>query len=118
MEGFHTNDPRITHLRHSTILEMLRAHCDEANEDRNVVDLVTKLLVWEPGQRWSADQALEHVCWDPIMQGRDESTKNVEATEAGPSQVKKNKANNVNSSPDSKCTLSKEALARNSVSHG
>jgi hypothetical protein len=29
-DGYRTNNPQITHNRHSAILEMLRAHCDEA----------------------------------------------------------------------------------------
>ena len=67
-DGFSTNDPRITHNRHSAMLEMLRARCDKVTEDEPLVDLVSKLLVWEPEQRWSADQALDHHCWDPIRQ--------------------------------------------------
>ena len=31
-----------------------------------LVDLVSKLLVWKPQDRWSAEQALKHECWLPI----------------------------------------------------
>ena len=33
-----------------------------------LVDLVSKLLVWNPQDRWSAAQALEHPCWLPIQE--------------------------------------------------
>lgn len=68
LDGYHINNPQITRNRHMAILEMLRAHCYKITEDEPLVDLLSKLLVWEPEGRWSAEQALEHVCWDPISQ--------------------------------------------------
>lgn len=69
-DGFRGNNPPITRNRHAAILEMLRAHCEEAVEDKPLVDLASKLLAWEPAQRPSAVEALEHKCWNPIMQKR------------------------------------------------
>lgn len=67
------NNPRITRNRHAAILEMLHAHCERAAEDALLVDLATKLLTWRAAERWSAAQALEHECWAPIMQNREEN---------------------------------------------
>ena len=67
-----SNNPQITHNRHAAILIMLRDHCGKAAEDKPLVDLVSKLLVWEPEKRWSADQALEHECWNTIIHGQEE----------------------------------------------
>ena len=64
----HTN-PQITRNRHVAMLEMLRAHSQMTPEDKPLTDLATKLLAWEPQQRWSAAQALEHDCWSPIISG-------------------------------------------------
>jgi len=60
--------PKITHDRHTEILNMLRAHRDDTREDAPLVDLVLKLLEWDPEQRYSAEQALEHHCWNLTMQ--------------------------------------------------
>ena len=74
-DGFHSNDPEITHNRHSAILEMLHAHSDETVKDKPLVDLVSKLLVWDPKECWSAHQALEHECWDTITQKSEEENR-------------------------------------------
>lgn len=64
----------ITPTRHSTILGRLRAHSQMSSEDEPLVDLVSKLLKWDPKERWSAEQALQHRCWDEIVQeGREDS---------------------------------------------
>ncbi len=71
-DGYQPNHPHITPDRHSAILKMLRAHCSRATEDKPLVDLVSKLLVWDPENRWSADQALKHECWNRMSQGQGE----------------------------------------------
>ena len=68
---FYGNSP-ITPARHSEILRMLRFHCSQMSEDEPLVDLVFKLLVWKPEERWSAEQALLHDCWSPITQQQGE----------------------------------------------
>lgn len=69
-DGDRGNNPPITRNRHAAILGMLRAHCQKAAEDAPLVDLATKLLTWQPAERWSAAQALEHECWAPIMRNQ------------------------------------------------
>ena len=61
-------NPRITHDRHAAILEMLDDHGKKTPEDRLLADLASKLLAWLPQDRWSADQALEHECWNPLTE--------------------------------------------------
>ena len=95
-DDFYTNDPRITHNRHSAILEMLRAHVNKITEDEPLADLVSKLLVWEPEQRLSACRALEHHCWDSITQ--DERKDSVQEE---PSQTKRNQLPNASSKDNS-----------------
>ena len=41
------------------------------SDGKLLVDLVSKLLVWRPQDRWSAEQALEHQCWLPISLEQD-----------------------------------------------
>ena len=72
---------QITEHQHSKILQMLRIHCRHMSEDEALVDLVFKLLVWKPEERWSAEQALQHHCWSPITQ--QEEKKNVAVEETG-----------------------------------
>ena len=93
LDGYRTNNPRITRNRHIAILDMLHAHCNTVTEDEPLVDLVSKLLVWEPEGRWSADQALEHVCWDPLIQGQDERKAHRDNAEEGPSEAKRTQLN-------------------------
>lgn len=64
---FYENVP-ITRARHLVILDFLREHCRIASEDESLVDLVSKLLVWDPEKRWSAEQALQHDCWNSLLQ--------------------------------------------------
>ncbi len=64
----HGIDHRITHHRHTAILKRLCAHRDDTHEDAPLVDLVFKLLEWDTEQRYSAEQALEHHCWNLTMQ--------------------------------------------------
>ncbi len=65
--GFYRDkNPRITHDRHATILAMLHTHGKKTPEDKPLVDLASKLLAWMPEDRWSAAQALEHECWNPV----------------------------------------------------
>lgn len=67
---FYGNSP-ITSDRHLGILDMLRFHCSQVREDEPLVDLVLKLLIWKPEERWSAERALLHDCWSPITQQQD-----------------------------------------------
>lgn len=91
-EGFHTTNSKITHNRHSAILAMLRAHCDKIPEDKPLVDLMSKLLVWEPEGRWSADQALQHECWNPVRQEQEVDKKGTESgAESEPSRTKRSR---------------------------
>ena len=69
-DGDRGKNPPITLSRHASILGMLRAHCKKAAEDKPLVDLTIKLLTWQPAERWSAAQALEHECWAPIMRNQ------------------------------------------------
>ncbi len=71
-EGFRSNNPEITTGRHLSIIQMLRAHRLQVAEDYPLVDLAIKLLEWDPQKRWSAEQALQHPCWYPIMQDQSE----------------------------------------------
>lgn len=64
---FHTPH-RITPQRHKDITEALRLRSVRNPDDRPLVNLVFKLLVWDPMERWSAEQALWHYCWIPIRQ--------------------------------------------------
>jgi serine/threonine protein kinase len=64
----HGIDHKITHDRHTAILNRLCAHRDDTREDAPLVDLVFKLLEWDSEQRYSAEQALEHHCWNLTMQ--------------------------------------------------
>lgn len=60
---------RITPTRHLELLQLLQFDCREkSEEDGPLIDLLFKLLVWNPEERWSAEQALQHVCWSPITQ--------------------------------------------------
>ena len=80
-DGFTVINPPITYNRHTAILEMLRAHRDNTPEDASLVDLVFKLLEWDPKQRYSAERALEHHCWTSKLQE--------DSVEAGPSRTKR-----------------------------
>ena len=66
--AYFTENVRITRARHLVILDMLREHCRVASEDEPLVDLVSKLLVWNPKERWSAEQAVQHDCWNSLIQ--------------------------------------------------
>ena len=57
---------KITQDRLGSILRTLRASYARETDGEPLVDLVSKLLVWRPQDRWSAEQALEHKCWLPI----------------------------------------------------
>lgn len=65
---YFTENVPITPDRYSTILNMLLEHCKMMNEDCSLVDLVIKLMLWDPKDRWSAEQALQHACWQSITQ--------------------------------------------------
>ncbi len=62
---------RITQERLASILRALRASYVRGTDGEPLVDLVSKLLVWKPRDRWSAEQALEHECWLPIAREQD-----------------------------------------------
>ena len=99
-DGFSGHNPSITRNRHAAILGMLRAHCKKAAEDEPLVDLAAKLLAWQPAERWSAAHALEHDCWAPITQNRDEDGGAEQGTvQGGRPQVKKIKLGGPNTTP-------------------
>ncbi len=58
--------PRISLDRHREILDKLRTHAERVPEDEGVVDLAIRMLAWNPSQRLTAAEALEHRCWAPI----------------------------------------------------
>lgn len=62
-----TLNDRISKDRYSMLLYELFNHTLKATEDEPLVELVMKLLIWEPERRWSADQALQHRCWSLIV---------------------------------------------------
>ena len=96
-----SSDPEITVGRLAAIHRMLGTHCASVTEDRALVDLAEKLLVWDPARRWSAAQALEHECWNSIVEERKEDREDEkEATEAGPSETKRIQLNDPRSTSD------------------
>ena len=62
---------KITQDQLASILRTLRASYIRGTDGEPLVDLVSKLLVWRPQDRWSAEQALEHKCWLPIALEQD-----------------------------------------------
>ena len=60
---------------------MLTAAHDQGTDGEALVDLVSKLLVWKPQDRWSAAQALQHVCWHSVASK--EHRKSDESAEKG-----------------------------------
>lgn len=91
--SYRTKNPPITHHRHWAILEMLRAHCNKVIEDELLVDLISKLLTWNPGERLSANQALEHLCWNSIVQEHKEHNKYRDIVGEGSSRIKRTQSN-------------------------
>lgn len=69
------SDPPISTDRCAAILRFLAAHCTNAAEDKSLVDLIGKLLISDPDQRWSAAQALRHECWKPMLEEQTEEGK-------------------------------------------
>ncbi|MCJ1402329.1 hypothetical protein MMC11_005549 [Xylographa trunciseda] len=65
------DNSKITQERLVSILRTLRASYARGTDGEPLVDLVSKLLVWRPRDRWSAEQALEHKCWLPIALEQD-----------------------------------------------
>ena len=79
---------------------MLRDHCETSPEDEPLVDMVEKLLVWNPTIRWSATQALEHECWDPIVQQREQAVEGrEESPRSSPSRSKRPQHRDIRSDP-------------------
>ncbi|KAF6230750.1 hypothetical protein HO133_000009 [Letharia lupina] len=62
---------KITQDQLASILRTLRASYVRGTDGEPLVDLVSKLLIWRPQDRWSAEQALEHNCWLPIALEQD-----------------------------------------------
>jgi len=58
--------PRISHDRHSEIFNNLRTHAEGVPEDEGIVDLAIRMLAWDPSERLTAAEALNHRCWAPI----------------------------------------------------
>jgi serine/threonine protein kinase len=80
---------------------MLHAHCVKVSEDESLIDLASKLLVWKPEERWSAAQALEHACWDPIRQEQKEDRRDEEnAADMSRPRTKRSQLNDPRSKPD------------------
>ena len=69
--GYQPPYSKITQGSLASILRALRAFHPTGSDGGPLVDLVSKLLVWRPQDRWSAEQALEHKCWLPIMREQD-----------------------------------------------
>ena len=91
----------ITTSRFSAILRMLRDHCETSPEDEPLVDMVEKLLVWNPAVRWSAAQALEHECWDPIMHEREQAVEGADRSpRASPPRSKRPQHRDIRSIPE------------------
>ena len=78
-DGFKESNPKITRNRHAAIVQMLLEHSEKRAEDAALLDLTLKLLVWDPRVRWSAEQALGHDCWVPILQETGEDKEDREA---------------------------------------
>lgn len=74
---------------------MLHAHCSKGTEDESLVDLVSKLLVWKPEERRSADRALQHDCWSSITQKEGKEG----IVETGLSQTKRTQFKDLGSKP-------------------
>lgn len=66
-----SDSSRITQERLASILRALRASYVRGTDGESLVDLVSKLLVWKPRDRWSAEQALKYKCWLPIAREQD-----------------------------------------------
>ena len=64
--SIHSNQP-ITRQRHAVMMNMLRSHSRKHPENEALVGLLEHLLTWSPEDRWSATEALEHECWNPIL---------------------------------------------------
>ncbi len=109
-DGYRTNNPQITRNRHIAILEMLHAHSKRVTEDEPLVDLVSKLLVWNPEGRWSVDQALEHVCWDPICQSEVSHKEHPADSDGGLPGIKRTRVTDPRLKPDGKYLRTREAL--------
>ena len=90
----------ITPSRFSAILMMLRDHCETSPEDEPLVDMVEKLLVWNPTERWSAAQALEHEYWEPIMRDTEQAGEGTEkSSSASPPRSKRPQHRDIRSDP-------------------
>lgn len=113
-DGFGDKNPPITLNCHTAILKMLRTHCETATEDRSLANLASKLLAWQPDQRPSAAEALEHECWGLIMQKRTEEDPCDEqhALQTESSQIKRTKTGHSKLKPGGYCAHSSEAIGR------
>lgn len=97
------NNPPITCNRHLAIVQMLHAHGSASSEDKPLVDLALKLLVWKPEERWSAAQALRHTCWDPIAREQVEEAdrrSEEDIADGSPPRAKRAQRNDPSSKPD------------------
>ena len=107
-DGFRADNPKITRNRLAAIVQMLLGHSERYAEDAALVDLALKLLKWDPKERWSAEQALGHECWAPILQEtRDNEQGREAAREQQQSQAKRVRVKTSSrlSSPGSKFTM-------------
>lgn len=99
--GYSTRDNTpISYNRHVRILSMLRTHCEKAPEDEHLVELVSMLLEWKPEKRSSANEALEHKCWNSIIQERKNDEKNEDGAKVETPQVKRVQLKDTRSKPN------------------
>ncbi|KAI9656460.1 MAG: hypothetical protein M1821_004666 [Bathelium mastoideum] len=65
--GYRPKPPsQISPGRHDMILKKLKAHAQVVSEDEYIVDLAMRMFAWNPDERPTAAEALEHACWAPI----------------------------------------------------
>ena len=50
--------------RYKAIVFMLQNHGIRCPDDKDLVDLALRMLTWDPTERLTASQALQHRCWD------------------------------------------------------
>lgn len=71
--GYKPSDySKITPRGLASILLTLEVFHGKGTQAEALVNLVSKLLVWQPQNRWSAEQALHHACWLPIAPEKDQ----------------------------------------------
>ena len=59
-------NPPINPERYDSMVAMLQTHSSKHPIDEDLVDLVLRMLKWNPKQRPTATEALQHRCWNFI----------------------------------------------------